>query len=273
MLRKVYYSLNPLQRRLARRLIFFPVDIIDKLSGRRPALVPPKGLIFTGRSFIEIGDSFLNKFIDMAGLKPDSRVLDIGCGIGRMARPLTSFLKDQGSYEGFDIVPEGIEWCKKAYKDFPNFSFRYIPLKNDLYNLSVQQEARGFNFPYDDNQFDLVILISVFTHMQLPDVDHYLKEICRVLKKNGKCLSTFFIITPISEDFLDKSQDPFFPYRYEKYFLHDQKVKDANIAFKYPVIEQMAEQAGLGISSFTPGWWAGEKNKFNDFQDILIFQK
>ena len=39
-----------------------------------------------------------------AQLSPDHRVLDIGCGTGRMAIPLTSFLSKKGSYEGFDIV-------------------------------------------------------------------------------------------------------------------------------------------------------------------------
>ncbi|MFO7977234.1 MAG: methyltransferase domain-containing protein, partial [Bacteroidales bacterium] len=183
MLRKIYYWLSPDLRRKARRLVYLPVDVLAGVAGRRQKLVPPTGMIFTGRGdFVRTGDEFLNRFIESAGLQPHHQVLDIGCGIGRMARPLAGFLNEKGAYEGFDIVEEGVRWCSQKYHDFPNFRFRHLPLRNDLYNLSVSEQASRFTFPYEDNSFNLAISISVFTHMQKSEVNQYLQETARVLK-------------------------------------------------------------------------------------------
>jgi len=38
-------------------------------------------------------------------LQPDQQVLDIGSGIGRIARALTTYLSKDGQYRGFDVIP------------------------------------------------------------------------------------------------------------------------------------------------------------------------
>ncbi len=275
LLRKIYYSLGPRQRRQARRLFYLPKDMFDTLLKRRPPLVPPKGKIFIGQGdFAATGDSLLQNLIETCELLPNHQILDIGCGIGRLARPLTKFLNEKGSYEGFDVVEEGINWCREAYRDFPGFSFKHISLKNDLYNLETENTADLFQFPYPDSCFDRVVLTSVFTHMQLEDVRNYILEISRVLKPEGYCFATFFIINEDTESYLDKSKKPFFPYRFEHYFLHDPKVRDANIAYRYNVVEDMAKKAGLSINQFHPGWWAGRpESTCMSFQDVLVFKK
>jgi ubiquinone/menaquinone biosynthesis C-methylase UbiE len=275
LLRKIYYSLSPSLRRLVRRLYFFPSDFINNISGTREPLVPPKGKIFTGPGdFIQIGDDFLKNFIELCELKLDARVLDVGCGIGRIARPLTKYLSSSGSYDGFDIVRDGIEWCQKAYREFPSFHFKYIPLRNDLYNLSTEQQASAFRFPYPDQQFDLVILTSVFTHMQEDEVKNYLHEISRVMKNGAHCFCSFFLITNESESYLTHSAEPFFKHRYENYFLHNDKVKDANIAYRYEFITSIINECDLKIKNYFPGYWAGRsKSTCLSFQDILIIKK
>jgi ubiquinone/menaquinone biosynthesis C-methylase UbiE len=272
LLRRLYYLMSPGLRRIARRVFYFPSDISDSIFKTREKLTPPKGMIFTGRGdFISQGNIIQSFIIRLCNLQPDSHVLDIGCGIGRIARPMANFLNSEGSYDGFDVVLDGITWCKKAYKDYPNFRFKHIPLQNDLYNLSTRNKASALRFPYPSNQFDLVVLTSVFTHMQEPEVRQYLLEIGRVLQKGKYCFCTFFIITPESDNFLKKSREPFFKYRYDSYFLHDNRVRDANIAYKYGVIEEMLRTSGLLIKSFHPGWWAGlKKDECLNFQDVLI---
>ncbi len=275
LLRSLYYWLRPTQRRLIRRWFFFPVDLFDLLFRRRMPLVPPKGKIFTGQGdFVEAGNAFLKNFLDTCNLKPHHHILDVGCGIGRVARPLTGFLSRDGRYEGFDIVKGGIDWCNKHYMDYPNFSFRYMPLHNDLYNLSSELSAKSFRFPYPDKLFDLVILTSVFTHMQPEAVKNYLDETTRVLKPGGHCFATFFLITKTSESYLDQSPNPFFPYRYDDYFLHNDRVKDANIAYRYAYIKRMVKQSGLTVKSLYEGWWAGKnKEACVNFQDVLIMTR
>ncbi|HMP28636.1 MAG TPA: class I SAM-dependent methyltransferase, partial [Saprospiraceae bacterium] len=103
-----------------------------------------------------------------------SSILDIGCGIGRIAIPLTSYLNEEGSYNGFDIVKEGIDWCTKNINHrFSNFTFLHIPLQNELYNLSTKVKSSLLTFPYISDHFDLVIATSVFTHMMPEDVENY----------------------------------------------------------------------------------------------------
>ncbi len=270
--RKLYYTLTPGLRRWVRRIFYLPADMFQSFSSNSDRLVPPKGMIFTGSGdFIGQGDLILSSILRHCDLKPDGSVLDIGCGIGRVARPMANFLNPEGLYIGFDIVKTGIDWCSANYKKYPNFRFQHIPLKNDLYNLSTEEKASSFSFPYPSEKFDLVVLTSVFTHMQKPDVQQYMNEINRVLKKDKYCFCTFFTITPESDNFLRNSKNPFFKYRYEDFYLHSSQVKDANIAYKYEVLQEMLAKSGLRIKSFHPGWWAGlKKEQCENFQDIMI---
>ena len=49
-------------------------------------------LLIGGGNLKEIGKRFLQHFIELGKLKPNDIVLDVGCGIGRMAFPLTKYL-------------------------------------------------------------------------------------------------------------------------------------------------------------------------------------
>lgn len=263
-------------RRWSRSVYYWPIDVFEGLSGKRDSITPPKGKIFIGPGdFKALGEKLRSDFIQYGGLQPHHKVLDIGCGIGRIAIPLTKYIDKNGSYDGFDIVKDGIEWCqKKISSQYPNFKFIHTPLRNDLYNLSSTEKADKFVFPYPDNTFDFVLLTSVFTHMQPTEVAWYLKEISRVLKKDGVCFATFFVIDEAAENFLKNSKDPFFKYDHGEYYLHDEKVKDANIAYKIGFIDAMLKEADLTKEKLHSGWWAGRKKEESvDFQDVLILRK
>ncbi|MCC6818924.1 MAG: class I SAM-dependent methyltransferase, partial [Bacteroidia bacterium] len=95
--RGIYYSLSPKLRRIARRLYYYPIDIIEGITGKRDAITPPKGKIFIGPGdFKYLGNKLKNDFIKYGGLQPHHHVLDIGCGIGRIAIPLTEYLSSAG---------------------------------------------------------------------------------------------------------------------------------------------------------------------------------
>jgi len=86
-----------------------PIDFVQMICGKHDELTPSQGLLFVGGGdFKKIGQKFLIYFIEYGKLAPTEKVLDVGCGIGRMAVPLTDYLNPQGSYEGFDVFKEGI---------------------------------------------------------------------------------------------------------------------------------------------------------------------
>jgi SAM-dependent methyltransferase len=276
MLRKIYYLLNPGQRLMARRLAFLPIDVFEKTFRLRDKHIPPRGMIFTGTGdFIRAGRLYLTLFIKHGGLQPNHRVLDVGSGIGRMALPLGGYLNETGSYEGFDIVQSGVNWCSKNITSrHPNFKFRLVHLKNDLYSLEGNA-AEEFSFPYPDNEFDFVFLTSVFTHMVPAEVENYMKEISRVLKPGGHCFATFFVF---GDDIPKGSGRSYFSFPIDHgYFkLLDPRVQSANVAFNLDYIKDtLATGNQLKLHSFVPGYWRDldKKKESDDFQDIIVFQK
>jgi ubiquinone/menaquinone biosynthesis C-methylase UbiE len=261
-------------------LYYFPSDFKDTLSGKRHKYVPPRGYIYTGspanaKLYLKQGKQqfgLLKQFVD---LKPEDQVLDIGSGVGRTAIALTEYLNEKGSYHGFDAVEEGVKWCNKTIgKDFSNFKFDYVSLDNDLYNKS-DIKADNFVFQYKDEQFDKVFLFSVFTHMMVDEIENYFKEIKRVLKPKGKCLTTLFYYNKQNEDYIATMENFNFPVLKDGYRLMSDKVKSANIAISESKLDEMIAASGLRKVTMEDGFW---KDKVNDksrleYQDILVLSK
>ncbi len=274
-LRKIYYALSPELRLWVRRLYYMPSDLWDSLTGSRDRYSPPRGEIYTGSGdFKKQGLrhlDLLKKYID---LQPSDDVLDIGSGIGRTAVALTTYLDEDAHYEGFDVVKKGVDWCQKNISsDFPNFHFTYVPLKNDLYN-NASREAKDFRFPYGDDSFDRAFLFSVFTHMSIDDIQHYLHEIKRVLRPGGQCLATFFLYSEEAKSLLTATDYFAFTVEREGYHLMDDQVTAANIAISEPLLTSMVESADLDLKNITPGFWnrPSADRQDRDFQDIVVLE-
>ena len=243
-------------------------------------LIPPSERNFVGDGdFRKIGEHFLKHFISLAGLKPDERVLDVGCGIGRMAIPLTKYLNKHGSYEGFDVVQDGINWCRENISPrYPNFHFQIADLFNTSYNPHGKHKAADYRFPYEKEYFDFVFLTSVFTHMLPKDMENYLREISRVLRKNGRCFITFFLLNNESRKQIrdGKSTQNFrytFKHNKEEYLTIDKANPEAAVAFDERFVRDLYERTNLVIvEPIYYGSWCG-RSDFLDYQDIIIAHK
>lgn len=188
---------GPLAARALMSLRLRAADAAELALGRRDELVPPRRLRnLTGNSDFEAtGEEFGRHLSELAGLTSSDRVLDVGCGAGRIARVLAGQLRPPGSYDGFDVVPQSIDWCREHYRrTAAPFRFVHANLYNAFYNPGGAGDASGYRFPYPDGSFDLVVATSVFTHLRAEASDHYLSETVRVLAPGGRLFSTWFLL-------------------------------------------------------------------------------
>jgi 2-polyprenyl-3-methyl-5-hydroxy-6-metoxy-1,4-benzoquinol methylase len=81
------------------------------------------------------------------GLKPNDYLIDVGCGSGRLAKPLAEYLK--GKYLGIDVVPGLVDYARK------------LVARSD-WRFEV---AEGLKIPEADGQAEMVCFFSVLTHL------------------------------------------------------------------------------------------------------------
>ncbi|OWK46560.1 Methyltransferase [Fimbriiglobus ruber] len=250
-------------------------DAWDWVWGRHDPLTPPRKLVFGIGGGFEVGPRFVRHFRELAGLRPDEAVLDIGCGVGRMALPLTTYLSPAGRYEGFDIMRPNVGWCRGAITPrFPNFRFRHADIFNNEYNPLGKIRGREFRFPYADASFDFAFLTSVFTHMLPDEVAHYLSEIGRVLKPGGRCFATVYLLNDESNRLVEAGQSKFTLFPQEGFHrVHSQVVPEACVALDENWFDRATSAAGLSVDRPAYyGAWSGQE-KWTDFQDIVVLRK
>ncbi|HEX3974973.1 MAG TPA: methyltransferase domain-containing protein [Solirubrobacteraceae bacterium] len=215
--------------------------------------------------FHAIGQEFLEHFVHIAALQPDDRVLDIGCGIGRMARVLVPVLRPPGSYTGFDINPAAIDWCSHRYRNTPaTFSFHSVDVRNGFYNPDGHFAPSEFAFPYATGAFDLAIATSVFTHL-LPDAAaRYLSETARVLRPGGRLFSTWFITgagSPETGPFSSATE-------VDGTHVTDASAPEAAIAYTGDRVRALLSDAELTLAAEQPGTWSGGEG--TSYQNIVL---
>jgi SAM-dependent methyltransferase len=241
-------------------------DAVDRVRGHHDPLIPPRRLQFVGAGdFAAVGDEFLGHLVDRAGLTPTSDVLDVGCGIGRVARPLAGFLTS-GTYAGFDVDPRGIEWCRSRYPA-DRFTFTLADLHNLRYNPGGTQSARAYRFPYDDDAFDVAFMTSVVTHLQAPEAEHYLAEAIRVLRPGGRLLATFFLLDDESRAAMRDLRTPL------TFHDPDQEVAvaDPSLPEEAVAYDERWVRERLDVRSIDPGTWRGNPSPpARSYQDIVI---
>ena len=181
---------------LSRRLRGSLADGLDRLRGRgRPWYVPPRRLMFVGDGdFVGVGRRHASLIQSHTGLDSSASVLDVGCGVGRIAVALIPVLRPEGRYQGFDVVPDAIRWCQaEITRRHPNFRFQVADVRNGRYNPRGRMAPESYRFPFPDTSFDVVIATSVFTHLRPAETANYLRESRRVLKDGGKLYATWFL--------------------------------------------------------------------------------
>lgn len=153
-------------------------------------------------AFRKVGVSMLERLVAV-GLTPQHHVLDLGCGVGRLAIPLTQYLDAEAAYFGIDINLSAIAWCHERISTvYPSFQFSVLNVRNPHYRHPQQfgqENIAQSVLPLDARRrFDFVTAFSLFTHLVWADVQWYFAEIARRLKPGGRAFTTWFLINDAS---------------------------------------------------------------------------
>ena len=260
-----------------RKMYLAPVDLADRLLGRHDPGLPPKAHIFTGRDldYTVSGRRTLQVMCSFTDVNPSSHILDVGSGMGRLAIAMPDFLDANGRYEGIDIVPEGIEWCKQhIVGPHDNIHFTLADVYNKEYNPKGSRQPADYQFPYEDKSFDVAVLLSVFTHMLPLDVDRYIAEIARILKKNGRIYASYYIIMPESLQLMTSGRSSMlFKHNLGSHWIQSKRVPELSVAYDERYLRGIYSKHGLSDPpDIHFGRWPGRSTGLTE-QDIVIATK
>lgn len=161
------------------------------------------------------------QLLRMAGLRKAMRVVDLGCGSGRLASALHA--SEDISYLGIDIVQVLLDYAKSRA---PKYEFA---LHRDL------------SIPQPDRSADIVCAFSLFTHLLHAESYIYLEECVRILKPGGRIVFSFL-------EFAEPSHWSVFAHT--KQTVQDRTSEHLNMFIERNAIETWAVHLGLELDRF-----------------------
>lgn len=258
-------------------LLFTPFDYACRLVNGKADFPPLRLRRHVGplRTFEASGAEFMSYLQLLVGIQPSERILDVGCGCGLMALHLKEYLDKHGSYVGVDLHAPSINWCRKHIgSEHTNFEFKLIDVQSLAYNPRGEVKGESFVFPYDLESFDVVLLKSVFTHMRPAEVENYLREVARMLKGNGRCLATFFLLNQTQRTLAAEDRNVLkFSFGTEEWrYVYEHSPESAS-AYDEAYILNLLEKYGLRLKApIYYGQWSGRKDGVS-FQDMLVIER
>lgn len=142
-------------------------------------------------------------------LKPDSQILDVGCGNGYMKY---FFDEHEGDWHGIEEWDQRVRCCQKlGYK---------------VAEINIETSA----FPYEDNRFDVVLASHVIEH--LPEPAKAICECARVVKPGGVLLIATPTKPPILAGLLNL-----------RHRLLKKRVGETQNAFSAPSLRRLVEKS------------------------------
>jgi len=152
------------------------------------------GQVFESNDFfLQSGVVEALRLVERLGYSKGSFVVDIGSGLGRLAIGMLLELGD-AEYLGLDANREFVAWCEQNIsRRQPSYRFLHVDVVNELYNPNGAVGGNCVELPIDSGSADIVYLWGLFTNMGPEDVSHYISEISRITRKDGKVFLTVFV--------------------------------------------------------------------------------
>ena len=242
--------------------------------------IPVPLMLMTGGgpdTFEAISEAHIQNLQKHIGINPDASIVEIGCGIGRDAIPLSKLLSSNGRYLGIDIIKPSIDWCAENISSrHKNFKFIHFDVKDQLHNPAGTEKTTSIHIPVDNHSVDLVILQSVFTHMFREDILHYMKEFRRILKQDGKIYATVFIVNneilcTARRTNLTKFNLRFMHEWEPGCLINDPAAPAGAVAYTANFFESIVRSANLKLlRPYLKGSWSGYYENPDDGQDVAI---
>jgi cyclopropane fatty-acyl-phospholipid synthase-like methyltransferase len=141
-------------------------------------------------AFVASAKAEVGRLQERIGLESSSRLLDWGCGAGRLAIGVVEQMGRVDLYHGVDVQAPLISWAQRHLGDRAGFRFTHVDLANPRYNPSGEATR---TIPGESGDYDAFYAYSVFSHLMDDDTAAYLAEVARLLRPGGKAFVTAFV--------------------------------------------------------------------------------
>ena len=147
--------------------------LYEDLYERHGKELPPTISVGDG-DFDVIGTIELG-ILRMEGLRPEDKVVDFGCGTGRLAVHLIPFLNG-GHYVGIDIAQSMLQAAQQLVSQ---------RIQKPRCRVTWQKQPSD-RFQIEEGSVDIVCAFSVFTHMEHEDAYRYLRAAHPIVRPGGR---------------------------------------------------------------------------------------
>lgn len=226
-----------------------------------------------------IATHFMDLLANHAGLAPTDRILDIGCGCGRLAAALTQHIGPQGTYRGVDIVAGLVDFANHHIAPrYPNFSFVTLETSNSAYDT---WRHRGKSTTIDQldraceaESIDLCIATSLFTHLDTEMARVTLKAMRRVMAPDGRALISLFLLDAGVRALINRGRAAFqFEHAHgEGAYVQNPTGPLGALAFTLSHFVDLLTEQDLYVERVLYGNWPGRPHHTSG-QDILIVRR
>lgn len=228
-----------------------------------------------------VGDASAAVANRLLNINSQSKVLDFGCGIGRVLVASMKVDPKPAEIVGMDIMPPVIDFCRTNIQPaFANTTFELLSDSNDHYDRFIdgtERKSKETMVEAYRDYFDAGYAFSVFTHVARADFASLLKFVGDMIAPGGRFLFTCFNLTQFSRHMIANEQ-AVFPFSQSKFvdngevFYGHEPDPLGFIAFDKALLESMVWEAGLVITTIEYGCWMGGAIG-NSLHDMVVVTK
>ena len=118
-----------------------------------------------------------DRIMPFLNLQSESRVLDVGCGVGRWGNHMLKILSNQGMYVGADYSGDILKLAKNHFRENKNFYFCESSFQDILLNLpgNIKQ-----------NKFDVILINGVMMYINDADLAQCMNNLKELIAVCGR---------------------------------------------------------------------------------------